>query len=205
MQHLRPAIVLVVLFTLLTGLALPLGFVGAAGAVFPRQAGGSLVEQDGKVVGSALLGQSFTQDKYFQGRPSATTNPDPADSTKTVPAPYNAGNSSGSNAGPTAKSLTLRVTEDIGKLGGKAGAKPVPGDMVTTSASGLDPHISPETAARQVARVAAARSMPEARVRDLVAAHTEGRLLGLIGEPRVNVLALNMALDAQAVEGKPAS
>ncbi len=201
MQHLRPAIVLVVLFTVLTGLAFPLAFVGIAGAVFPRQAGGSLIEQDGKVVGSSLLGQPFTQDKYFQGRPSATTNPDPADSTKTVPAPYNAGNSSGSNAGPTAKSLIDRVTEDVGK----AGAKPVPGDMLTTSASGLDPHISPETAGRQVARVAAARSMPEARVREMVAAHTEGRLLGLIGEPRVNVLALNMALDAQALDAKPAS
>ncbi len=201
MQHLRPAIVLVALFTVLTGLAFPLAFVGIAGAAFPRQAGGSLVEQNGTVVGSTLIGQTFTQDKYFQGRPSATTNPDPADSTKTVPAPYNAGNSGASNAGPTAKSLIDRVTEDVGK----AGAKPVPGDMVTTSASGLDPHISPETAARQVARVAAARSMPEDRVRDLVAAHTEGRLLGLIGEPRVNVLALNMALDAQAVDAKPAS
>ena len=201
MQHLRPAIVLVVLFTVLTGLAFPLAFVGIAGAAFPRQAGGSLIERNGTVVGSALLGQAFTQDKYFQGRPSATTNPDPADSTKTVPAPYNAASSNASNAGPTAKSLIDRVTEDAGK----AGAKPVPGDMVTTSASGLDPHISPETAARQVARVAAARSMPEDKVRGLVAAHTEGRLLGLIGEPRVNVLALNMALDAQAVDAKPAS
>ena len=201
MQHLRPAVVLVVLFTVLTGLAFPLAFVGIAGVAFPRQAGGSLIEKDGTVVGSALIGQAFTEDKYFQGRPSATTTPDPADSTKTVPAPYNGANSSGSNAGPTAKSLIDRVTEAVGK----AGAKPVPGDMVTTSASGLDPHISPETAARQVARVAAARSMPEDKVRDLVAAHTEGRLLGLIGEPRVNVLALNMALDAQSVEGKPAS
>ena len=135
MQHLRPAIVLVVLFTVLTGLAFPLAFVGIAGAAFPGQAGGSLIEQNGKVIGSSLLGQTFTEDKYFQGRPSATTNPDPADSTKTVPAPYNGANSSGSNAGPTAKSLIDRVTEDTGKLGGKAGAKPVPGDMVTTSAS----------------------------------------------------------------------
>lgn len=201
MQHLRPALVLVVLFTALTGLAFPLAFVGIAGAAFPQQAGGSLIERDGKVVGSALLGQAFTEDKYFQGRPSATTTPDPADSTKTVPAPYNGANSSGSNAGPTAKALIDRVTEDVGK----AGAKPVPGDMLTTSASGLDPHISPATAARQVARVAAARSVPENRVRDLVAAHTEGRLLGLIGEPRVNVLALNLALDAQAPGAKPAS
>lgn len=201
MQHLRPAIVLVVLFTVLTGLAFPYAFVGAAGAVFPFQAGGSLIEQDGKVVGSALLGQTFAQDKYFQGRPSATTDTDPADSTKTVPAPYNAGNSGASNAGPTAKTLIDRVTADVEK----AGAKPVPGDMLTTSASGLDPHISPETAVRQVPRVAAARSMPEATLRDLVAAHTEGRLLGLIGEPRVNVLALNRALDAQTPDAKPGS
>ncbi len=192
MQHLRPAIVLVVLFTLLTGLAFPLGFVAAAGAVFPHQAGGSLIERDGKVVGSALLGQTFAQDKYFQGRPSATTDTDPADSTKTVPAPYNAGNSGASNAGPTAKSLIERVTADVEK----AGAKPVPGDMLTTSASGLDPHISPDNAARQVARVAAARSLPAAQVQELVASHTEGRLLGMIGEPRINVLALNLALDA---------
>ncbi len=201
MQHLRPALVLVVLFTVLTGLAFPLAFVGVAGAVFPRQAGGSLIERDGKVIGSSLLGQTFTQDKYFQGRPSATSTPDPADATKTVSAPYNAGNSAGSNAGPTSKTLIDRVTEDVGK----AGANPVPGDMLTTSASGLDPHISPATAARQVARVAAARSMPEGRVREMVVAHTEGRLLGLIGEPRVNVLALNLALDAQALDGKPAS
>ncbi len=192
MQHLRPAIVLVVLFTVLTGLAFPLAFVGVAGAVFPHQAGGSLIERDGKVVGSALLGQAFTQDKYFQGRPSATTDTDPADSTKTVPAPYNAGSSGASNAGPTAKSLVERVAADVEK----AGAKPVPGDMLTTSASGLDPHISPDNAERQVARVAATRSLPEAQVRGLVAAQTGGRLLGLIGEPRVNVLALNLALDA---------
>ncbi len=192
MQHLRPAITLVVLFTLLTGLAFPLAFVGVAGAVFPHQAGGSLIERDGKVVGSALLGETFAQDKYFQGRPSATSVPDPADATKTTPAPYNAANSSGSNAGPTSKTLMDRVTEDLGK----AGAKPVPGDMLTTSASGLDPHVSPDNAERQVARVAAARSIPEARLRELVAAKTEGRLLGLIGEPRVNVLALNLALDA---------
>ncbi len=192
MQHLRPAITLVVLFTLLTGLAFPLAFVGVAGAVFPHQAGGSLIERDGKVVGSALLGETFAQDKYFQGRPSATSVPDPADATKTTPAPYNAANSSGSNAGPTSKTLMDRVTEDLGK----AGAKPVPGDMLTTSASGLDPHVSPDNAERQVARVAAARSIPEARLRELVAAQTEGRLLGLIGEPRVNVLALNLALDA---------
>lgn len=190
--QLRPALVLVALFTVLTGLVLPFAFVGAAGLVFPHQAGGSLIERDGKTVGSVLLGQVFTQDNYFHGRPSATTDTDPADSTKTVPAPYNAGSSSGSNAGPTSKALIDRVTADLAK----AGPKPVPGDAVTTSASGLDPHISPENAARQVGRVAAARKLPEARVRQLVDANTRGRLLGLIGEPRVDVLALNLALDA---------
>lgn len=194
LAQLRPALVLVALFTLLTGIVMPLGFTGLAGAVFPRQAGGSLVERDGTVVGSALLGQPFTQNKYFQGRPSATTDTDPADSTKTVAAPYNAANSGASNAGPTNKALVDRVTADLEK----AGPKPVPGDVVTTSASGLDPDISPANASRQVARVAAARNLPEDRVRALVAEHTAGRLLGLIGEPRVNVLALNMALDDAA-------
>ena len=192
MNHLRPALVLVVLFTALTGLLFPLGFVGGAAAVFPHQAGGSLIERDGHVVGSSLLGQNFTQDKYFQGRPSATQNTDPADATKTVPVPYDASSSGGSNAGPTSKTLIDRVTADIAK----AGAKVVPGDMLTTSASGLDPDVSPETAAMQVARVATARNMPVAQVNGLVAANTSGRLAGLIGEPRVNVLALNLALDA---------
>ena len=191
-QHLRPAIVLVAVFTLLLGLAFPLGFVGFAGAVMPHQAGGSMIERDGKVVGSSLIGQVWTQDKYMQGRPSATTAPDPADATKTVPAPYNAANSGASNAGPTAKSLIDRVTEDVGKMGGG----PVPGDSVTTSASGIDPHISPEFAARQVGRIAKARNVPEATVTTVIAAQTEGRLLGIIGEPRVNVLAVNLALDA---------
>lgn len=192
MTHLRPALVLVALFTILTGLAFPLAFVGLAGAVFPGPAGGSLVTRNGVVVGSALIGQAFTQDKYFQGRPSATSMPDPADDSKTVPAPYNAGNSSGSNAGPTSKALIERVTADVAK----AGPAPVPGDAVTTSASGLDPHISPANAARQAARVATARGLPEAQVQALVAQNTAGRLLGLIGEPRVDVLALNLALDA---------
>ena len=192
LSQLRPALVLVLLFTLLTGLALPLGFAGIAGVVFPFQSGGSLVERDGKVVGSALLGQTFAADKYFQGRPSATTDTDPADSTKQVPAPYNAGNSGASNAGPTSKALVDRVTADVEK----AGAKPVPGDMLTTSASGLDPHISPANADRQVARVATARGLSPDRVRGLLSDNTSGRLLGLIGEPRVNVLALNLALDA---------
>ena len=192
LSAIRPAVVLIVLFTALTGLAFPLAFVGIAKAVFPFQSGGSLIERDGAVVGSALLGQTFTQDKYFQGRPSATTTADPADSTKTVAAPYNAGNSGGSNTGPTSKALVERVTPDVEK----AGDKPVPGDMLTTSASGLDPHISPANASRQVARVAAARNLPVARVQALLMEHTAGRLLGLIGEPRVDVLALNLALDA---------
>ena len=191
MTHLRPALVLVALFTVLTGLLLPLGFVGAAGFVFPRQAGGSLIEHHGKIVGSALLGQNFTDARYFQGRPSATQNTDPADASKTVPVPYDASSSGGSNAGPTSKTLIDRVTADIEKAGGK----PVPGDMLTTSASGLDPDISPENAARQVARVAAARSVPPAQVQRLVAATTRERLGGVIGEPRVNVLELNLALD----------
>ena len=190
MTHLRPALVLIVLLTLITGLAFPLGLVAAGRAVIPGLAGGSLIERNGTVVGSALLGQNFTADKYIHGRPSATTDTDPADSTKTVPAPYNAGNSGGSNAGPTAASLIDRVKTDL------AGATSVPGDMATTSASGLDPHISPATAALQVARVAAARNLPEARVREVLAGATSGRLFGLIGEPRVDVLAANLALDA---------
>ena len=192
MTHLRPAIVLVVLFTVLTGLLFPFGFVAVGRALFPFQAGGSLVEHNGQVVGSALLGQNFTQDKYFHPRPSATTEPDPNDSTKTVPAPYAADNSAASNMAPTSKALVDRVTGDLKA----AGPGPVPGDAVTTSGSGLDPDISPENAARQVARVAAARGMPEDQVRAVVAAHTAGRLFGIIGEPRVNVLELNMALDA---------
>lgn len=191
MTHLRPALVLVALFTLLTGLALPFAFVGLGAVAMPRQAGGSLVERNGTVVGSALLGQAFTQDRYFQGRPSATTDTDPADPARTVPAPYNAANSSGSNAGPTSRALIDRVTADVAK----AGPRPVPGDAVTASASGLDPHISPANAERQVARVAAARGLPPASVRALVAEHSAGRLLGVLGEPRVDVLALNLALD----------
>jgi len=200
LTQLRPALVLVALFTVLTGMAFPLGLVGVGRAVFPHQAGGSLIERDGHVIGSALLGQTFTQDRYFQGRPSATTDTDPADSTKTIPAPYNAGNSGGSNAGPTSKTLIERVTADIAKAEPLPVPVPVPvpvpGDAVTTSASGLDPHISPANADRQVGRVAAARAIPEAQVRSVLAAHTAGRLFGLIGEPRVDVLTLNMALDA---------
>ena len=190
--QLRPAIVLVALFTVLLGIAFPLAFVGVAGAVMPYQAGGSMIEKDGKVVGSSLIGQNFTSDRYLHGRPSATTVPDPKDPTKTVPAPYNAAGSGASNAGPTSKALIDRVTEDAKKLGGTD----IPGDALTTSASGLDPDISPAFAALQVPRIAKARNVPEAQVQSTIAANTEGRLLGLIGEPRVNVLAVNLALDS---------
>ncbi len=188
----RPAVVLIVVFTALTGLALPLAFVGVGQAVLPYQANGSLIERDGKVVGSALIGQVFAGDKYFHPRPSATTDTDPADSTKQVPAPYNAAASLGSNLGPTSKDLVKRVGDDMAA----AGPAPVPADAVTTSASGLDPHITPANALRQVARVATARGLGEDRVRALLAENTEGRLLGVVGEPRVNVLRLNLALDA---------
>ena len=197
-REIRPAIVLLVALTLITGLAYPLAMTGVAGAIFPKQAAGSLIERDGKVVGSALIGQEFKDDKYFHGRLSATTAPDPADSTKTVPAPYNAANSGGSNLGPTSKALADRVKEDVDKLKAENPASPVPIDLVTTSASGLDPDISPEGAMFQVPRVAKARNMAEERVRELVTQNTKGRLVGILGEPRVNVLTLNLALDAAA-------
>ncbi|MFN4015429.1 MAG: K(+)-transporting ATPase subunit C [Reyranella sp.] len=193
LRHFRASLVMLVLMTVLLGLAYPLAMAGVAGAVFPRQAAGSLIEKDGKVVGSSLIGQSFTGETYFHGRQSATTDTDPADPSKTVPAPYNAANSMGSNLGPTSKALIDRVKEDTDRLG-----KGVPVELVTTSGSGLDPHISPEAAAWQVARVAKARSLPETQVRALVAQNTEGRMYGLLGEPRVNVLQLNLALDALA-------
>ena len=195
MREIRPAIVLVVILTLITGLVYPLAMTGIAEAIFPKQAQGSLVEVDGKVVGSALIGQEFTSDKYFHARLSATTAPDPNDSSKTVPAPYNAANSGGSNLGPTNKALVDRVRTDVDKLKAENPSAPVPVDLVTTTGSGLDPHITPEAALFQVPRVAKARNLPEDRVRELVNANVEGRLLGLLGEPRVNVLALNMALD----------
>jgi K+-transporting ATPase ATPase C chain len=198
LREIRPAIVFIVALTLITGLGYPLAMTGIAGFLFPDQAAGSLIERDGKVVGSALIGQEFTGEGYFHGRPSATTAPDPADSTKTVPAPYNAANSGGSNLGPTNKALIERVQGDVEKLKGENASMPVPIDLVTTSASGLDPHISPEAAFFQVPRVAKARKMPEERVRRLVSEHVEGRTLGLLGEPEVNVLALNLALDRAA-------
>lgn len=192
LRHFRASLVMLVLMTVLLGIAYPLAMVGVAGAAFPVQAGGSLIRKDGTVVGSSLIGQSFTGETHFHGRPSATTDTDPADSSKTVAAPHNAANSMGSNLGPTSKALVDRVRDDTDKLG-----KGVPVDLVTTSGSGLDPHISPEAAAWQVARIAKARGLPEAEVQALVAQHTEGRLYGLLGEPRVNVLQLNLALDAQ--------
>jgi K+-transporting ATPase ATPase C chain len=195
LRELRPAIVLVIILTLITGLVYPLVMTGIGGMLFPSQAQGSLITVDGKVVGSSLIGQEFTSDKYFHGRPSATTAPDPNDSSKTVPAPYNAANSGGSNLGPTNKALIDRVKGDVDKLKQENPSAPVPIDLVTTTGSGLDPDISPEGALFQVPRVAKARNIPEDRLRQLVNEHVEGRLLGLFGEPRVNVLALNMALD----------
>ncbi|OSJ08535.1 potassium-transporting ATPase subunit C [Bradyrhizobium canariense] len=195
LREIRPAIVLLLVLTAITGLAYPLAMTAIAGAIFPAQAQGSLIERDGKVVGSALIGQEFKDDKYFHGRPSATVAPNPNDSTKTVPAPYNAANSGGSNLGPTSKALADRLQEDVDKLRGENPNAAVPVDLVTTSASGLDPDISPEAAQFQVPRVAKARNVPEDQVKQLVASNTKGRLLGLIGEPRVNVLTLNLALD----------
>jgi|HubBroStandDraft_4_1064222.scaffolds.fasta_scaffold62386_2 K+-transporting ATPase ATPase C chain len=195
LNQIRPAIVLIVLMTVLTGLAYPLFMTGLAQVLFPHQAAGSLIEKDGKVIGSELIGQNFTDAKYFHGRPSATTDTDPNDSTKTVPAPYNAGNSGGSNAGPTSKALIERVQGDVETLK-KENQGQIPVDLVTTSASGLDPHITPAAAEFQVARVAAARNLPPERVRSLVAEATQDRFLGILGEERVNVLKLNLALDA---------
>jgi K+-transporting ATPase ATPase C chain len=195
LKEIRPAVVVLVALTLITGLAYPLAMTGIAELIFPGPAQGSLIEKDGKVVGSELIGQVFTKDEYFHGRPSATVTPDPQDSTKNVDAPYNAANSGGSNLGPTNQALIDRVKGDVEKLKAGNPSTAVPIDLVTTSASGLYPHISPEAALFQVPRVAMARNMPEDRVRQLVADNTESRFLGVLGEPRVNVLALNMALD----------
>jgi potassium-transporting ATPase KdpC subunit len=195
-REIRPAIVILIALTLITGLIYPLTITGIAGFVFPHQAQGSLVRKGDTVIGSALIGQQFTSERYFHGRPSATTTPDPADSTKNVAAPYNAANSGGSNLGPSNKALIDRVQGDIDTLKKENASAPIPPDLVTTSGSGLDPDISPAAALFQVPRVAKARNMPENRLRQLVSEHTEPRFLGLLGEPRVNVLALNMALDA---------
>jgi potassium-transporting ATPase KdpC subunit len=195
LREIRPAIVVLVALTLITGLVYPLAMTGIAKVIFNHQAEGSLIERDGKIVGSALIGQEFKSDKYFHGRPSATTAPDPADPAKTVAAPYNAANSGGSNMGPSNKALIDRVQADLDKLKKENPSAPVPADLVTTSASGLDPDISPEAAYFQVPRVASARNLTEDKVRQLVSNHVEERFLGLLGEPRVNVLLLNLALD----------
>jgi potassium-transporting ATPase KdpC subunit len=195
-REIRPAIVILIALTLITGLVYPLAITGIAGVLFPYQAQGSLIRRGDTVVGSALIGQQFASERYFHGRPSATTTPDPADASKNVPAPYNAANSGGSNLGPSNKALIERVQGDIDTLKKENASDPIPPDLVTTSASGIDPDISPAAALFQAPRVAKARNMPENRVRQLVNEHTEARFLGLLGEPRVNVLALNMALDA---------
>jgi K+-transporting ATPase ATPase C chain len=195
LKEIRPAMVFIIALGLITGLAYPLAVTGIAEAIFPAQSQGSLIEKDGKVIGSALIGQLFTEDKYFHGRPSATNTPDPKDSTKTVDAPYNAANSLGSNLGPTSKALANRVKADVEKLKQENPSAPVPVDLVTTSGSGLDPDIAPEAALFQVPRVAKARGLPEGRVRAVVDSQIEGRTLGLLGEARINVLKLNLALD----------
>lgn len=196
MQHLRPAFVLLVLFTLLTGLAYPLAVTGVAALALPHRAAGSMVHRDGVVVGSILIGQNFVSERYFQPRPSATNAPDPKDASKTIDAPYNAGNSGGSNLGPTSQALIDRVKAAVAakREAGWQGA--LPADALTTSASGLDPEISPQNAFAQIPVVAKARGLDEAKLRDLVAAHIDGRLFGVLGEPRVNVLMVNLALDA---------
>jgi potassium-transporting ATPase KdpC subunit len=191
MSLIRPTLVLLILFTLLTGLIYPLAITGIGQLVFPVQANGSLVTRNGVVIGSSLIGQNFASDRYFQGRPSATSAADPADSSKTVDAPYNAAASSGSNLGPSSKALLEAVEARAKGLG----AGPQPADLVTASASGLDPHISPAGALAQTARVAKARNITEIQVRVLVDRLSERRELGFLGEPRVNVLALNLALD----------
>jgi len=198
LNEVRPALVIGVVLTLVTGLAYPLAVTGLAGLIFPHQAQGSLIEKDGKPIGSVLIGQAFTSERYFHGRPSATTTADRNDPTKTVPAPYNAANSGGSNLGPTNKALLERVQGDLDALNKDNPSAAVPIDLVTTSSSGLDPHISPEAALFQVPRVAQARGLSEDALRQLVNQHVEDRQLAFLGEPRINVLALNLALDSTA-------
>lgn len=195
LRHIRPALVMLLGLSIITGIIYPLAITGIAQTAFPWQANGSIIMRDGKPVGSALIGQDFSSPRYFHPRPSATTEPDPKDPTKTVSVPYAADNSAGSNLAPTAKALVDRVKDDVAKLKAENPNAPIPGDLVTTSGSGLDPDISPEAAAFQVPRVAKARGMSEDTVRALVAAHTVPRLLGVFGEERVNVLELNLALD----------
>ncbi|MGQ0685457.1 K(+)-transporting ATPase subunit C [Bradyrhizobium sp.] len=198
LREIRPAILVLVMLTLITGLAYPLAMTGIAGVIFPKRAQGSLIEKDGKVIGSALIGQPFTEARYFHGRPSATVGPDPADSNKTVSMPYNAANSGGSNLGPTSKALADRIKQDVETLKAENPNAPVPVDLVTASASGLDPDISPEAALFQVPRIARARNMSEDNIRQMIAMSVQGRFAGLLGEPRVNVLTLNLALDRAA-------
>ena len=195
LSQIRPAIVMMVLLTLITGIAYPFAMTGIGQALFPKQANGSLIEKDGKVIGSSLIGQNFAGETYFHGRPSATTEADPNDSTKTVSVPYSADASTGSNLGPTSKALIDRVKGDVDKLKAESD-KPVPVDLVTTSGSGLDPDITPAAAEFQIARVAKARNMSPDALHDLVVRNTEGRTFGVLGEDRVNVLKLNLALDA---------
>jgi len=201
LKQIRPAILMIVFLTVITGLIYPLGMTGLGQLLFPHQANGSLVEKNGKPIGSELIGQSFTGAQYFHGRPSATTEPDPKDSTKTIPTPYAADNSIGSNYGPTSKALIARVKGDVAKLHAENPSAPVPVDLVTSSASGLDPDITPAAALFQVPRVAKARGLSEASVRRLVESHVDGRVFGIIGEPHINVLKLNMDLDAMRGTG----
>jgi K+-transporting ATPase ATPase C chain len=194
LKEIRPAIVMLLLLSAITGVVYPYAVTGAAHVLFPHQAEGSLVEKDGKVIGSSLIGQNFAGDQYFHGRPSATTDTDPADATKTVPSPYNADASTASNYGPTSQALMDRVKGDVATL--KAGNDaPVPVDLATASGSGLDPDVTPAGALFQAERVAKARNLPVAQVKDLIASHVDGRTGGILGEPHVNVLELNLALD----------
>jgi potassium-transporting ATPase KdpC subunit len=197
LKQIRPAIVLIAAFTVITGLAYPLAMTGIAQLAFPYQANGSLMQRGDKTVGSELIGQNFAGAGYFHGRPSATTDTDPNDATKTVPAPYNAANSSGSNAGPTSKALMDRVADDVKKLKAENPGDAIPADLVTTSASGLDPDITPAAALFQLPRIAKARKISKDKLRQLVDENTTGRLWGILGEPHVNVLKLNLSLDTR--------